>query len=207
MALFCYLYLNSSIQYYNYSKNNDSQLKTYIVLLRGINVGGHKKVPMAELRKLLAEVGFINVQTYIQSGNVIVGSILNNQNAVGFEIKKIISAHYGFETSVIVKTRAQFQTIFNKCPFEQSEKAKSYFILLNKIPDNEHIEEVRRISYENEEFFVINDCIYLYCKNGYGKAKFNMNTFERKLKVTATSRNYNTMVKLLSLSAEKDEFS
>lgn len=81
-------------------------MNTYIALLKGINVGGHKKVPMAELRKLFSKSGFENVQTYIQSGNVIFKS---SEQTITIEdkIQKAIMAHFGFEVSVLVKTRRE----------------------------------------------------------------------------------------------------
>jgi len=176
-------------------------MKTYIALLKGINVGGHKKVRMAELRDLLAKSGFQNVQTYIQSGNVIFKSL---DEAYGLEekISNLISVHFGFDVSVIVKTKAELQLIFDSCPFEKDIKEMSYFIILNTIPDAKMIDEVNKISYENEEVIIKNNCLYFYSPNGFGQTKFNMNTYERKLKVIGTSRNYNTMVKLLSLSSD-----
>lgn len=79
-------------------------MKTYIVLLKGINVGGHKKVPMADLRDLLSKSGFENVQTYIQSGNVILESS-ENANSIENKIQKAILAQFGFEVLVMAKTR------------------------------------------------------------------------------------------------------
>ena len=180
-------------------------MNTYIALLRGINVGGHKKVPMAELRELLSKSGFGNVQTYIQSGNVILESSEGQINSIEEQIKKVILDYFGFDVPVIVKTNDDLQAIFDTCPFTKEQKEKSYFIMLNKVPDMELIEDVEKLSYENEEFIIKNNCIYFYCSIGYGKTKFNMKTFERKLKVTGTSRNYRTMVKLLTLSSENKE--
>lgn len=180
---------------------NPFSMTTYIVLLKGINVGGHKKVPMAELRELLATEGFQNLQTFIQSGNVILKSS-EVPEYIEAKIHKVIEAHFGFKVSVIVKTRSELQSIFDKSPFSQNIKEKSYFILLNKIPENKFVKEAENISYENEEFKIINDCLYFYSFTGFGNSKFNMNTFERKLNVIGTARNFNTMVKLLSLSAE-----
>jgi len=173
---------------------------TYIALLRGINVGGHKKVPMAELRELLTNSGLKNVQTYIQSGNVIFQS--NDTNTLNLEnyIQKLIIAHFGFEISVLVRTRKQLEIIFNNCPFSEKKKKESYFALLSDVPQTSLVNDAYGKSYENEEYAIEKDCIYFYCANGYGKAKFNLNFFERKLKVSATSRNYKTMIKLLSLS-------
>ena len=178
-------------------------MKTFIALLRGINVGGHKKVPMATLRELLAKDGLTNVQTYIQSGNVVFQS---SKEAIELEkiINKIILDYFGFEVSVIVKTPEELQTILDDCPFQKDKKEHSFFIMFNKIPDAELVADAQQISYENEEIIIIRDALYFYCSIGYGKSKFNMNTFERKLKVIGTARNYNTMIKLLSLSAEID---
>ncbi len=175
-------------------------MNTFIALLRGINVGGHKKVPMAELRKLLSNSGFKNVQTYIQSGNVILESSEEQISIIEKQIKTTILDYFGFDVPVIVKTNHELQAIFDACPFTKEKKEKSYFIILNKIPDVELVKDVEQLSYENEEFIIINDCIYFYCSISYGQIKFNMNSFERKLKVKGTSRNYNTIVKLLSLS-------
>jgi uncharacterized protein (DUF1697 family) len=176
-------------------------MKTYIALLKGINVGGHKKVSMAELRILLAKSGFQNVQTYIQSGNVIFKSVDQTYN-IEVKISNLISVHFGFDVSVIVKTNPELQLIFDSCPFENAKKEKSYFIMLNKVPERNLIEKADKIFYDDEEIIIKNNCLYFYCSKGYGQSKFNMNTYERKLNVIGTSRNYNTMVKLLSLSTD-----
>jgi uncharacterized protein (DUF1697 family) len=176
-------------------------MKTYIALLKGINVGGHKKVPMAELRTMLINAGFQNVQTYIQSGNIIFQSS-EKTSELETKIENLIASNFGFEVSVIIKTNKELQTIFEGSPFSKEKKEKSYFIMLNRIPEINLVEEVDQLIYENEEIIIKNDCLYFYCSAGFGKTKFNMNTYKRKLKLIGTARNYNTMVKLLSLSAE-----
>ncbi|WOD44526.1 DUF1697 domain-containing protein [Hwangdonia lutea] len=178
-------------------------MSTYIALLKGINVGGHKKVPMAELRELLTKSGFENVQTYIQSGNVIFRSSEKNILNLERQIQKAIDSHFGFNVSVLVKTRADLKRIFDACPFQKEKKQASYFAILHNSPPKDLVKLASEKVYEGEEYFILNDCIYFYCATGYGRAKFNINYFERKLKTVATARNYNTMVKLLSLSAEK----
>ena len=176
-------------------------MNTYVALLRGINVGGHKKVTMTVLRDLLAKAGFQNVQTYIQSGNVIFQS---SEKASELEktIQNSILNHFGFEVSVIVKTNKEIQTILTNCPFSEAKKMESYYIILNRIPETNLVEEAAKITYVNEEIIIKKDCLYFYSSAGYGRTKFNMNTYERKLKVVCTSRNHKTMVKLLSLCAE-----
>ena len=171
----------------------------YIALLKGINVGGHKKVPMADLRELLTKSGFENVKTYIQSGNVILQSSEKRIQKIEEIIKKAILDHFGFEVSVLVKTRQDLQHIFNNSPFTEEKKQASYFMMLHDIPDENLIKETSEKVYEGEEYQIINDCIYYYSAKGFGQSKFNANYFERKLKTFATARNYNTMVKLLSL--------
>ena len=175
-------------------------LQTYIVLLRGINVSGQKKVPMAELRALLERLNFKNVQTYIQSGNVVFRSPEKDKNNLENIIKKAIIAQFGFDVPVLVKTEAQLESIFNNCPFSEAKKEKSYFTLLHAVPQEKLMQSAQSQSFPNEEIRITKNCVYFYSEIGYGKAKCNNNFLERKLKVTATTRNYKTMMKLLTLS-------
>jgi len=174
----------------------------YIALLKGINVGGYKKVPMVELRELLTKSGFYNVQTYIQSGNVIFESAEKNLHKIEETIKNAIFNHFEFEVSVLVKTRQGLQRIFDDSPFSDEKKQASYFMMLHDIPDEGLVKVASEKVYENEEYEIIKDCIYYYSEKGFGQSKFNANFFERKLNTFATARNYNTMVKLLSLSSD-----
>lgn len=175
-------------------------MKTYIVFLRGINVGGHKKVPMVELRELLTKNGFENVKTYIQSGNIILQSSKKNTTKIEQLVQQSIQSYFGFEVSVIAKTRKELQTIFDDCPFSKEKKENSYFVLLSDAPKEELVQLISDKSYDKEEFIILNDCLYFYSSIGYGRTKFNMNSFEKKLNVNATSRNFKTIDKLLELS-------
>jgi len=177
-------------------------MEPYIALLKGINVGGHKKVPMADLRELLTKSGFKSVQTYIQSGNVILQSSEKNTQKIEDIIKNAILEYFGFEVSVLVITRLNLKRIFDDCPFSEEKKKASYFMMLHDSPEDELIKVASEKVYEGEAYKIIKDCIYYFCAKGYGQAKFNVNFFERKLKTFATARNYNTMVKLLSLCSE-----
>ncbi|MBD0830797.1 DUF1697 domain-containing protein [Aestuariibaculum sediminum] len=177
-------------------------MKTYIALLRGINVSGQNKILMAELRTVLTDAGFVNVKTYIQSGNVVFKTLLHNEKVIAENISKAIFNQFGFEVSVLIITPKDLKLIFETCPFSEENKMKSYFMMLFSEPNKELIKEVQLFSTSEEQFIINQNCIYFYGVNGYGKTKFNNNFFERKLKVIATARNYNTMLKLLSLSAE-----
>ncbi|NRD19246.1 DUF1697 domain-containing protein [Winogradskyella eckloniae] len=175
-------------------------MNTYIALLRGINVGGHKKVPMAELRTLLSNSGLENVKTYIQSGNVIFQTSIKDEVTIAQNLKTLLLDHFGFDIPVFVKTREALEFIFNNCPFAKDKKELSYFAVLSEIPDKTKVIEASQKTYPDDEYVIINDCIYLYCAKGYGRAKFNLSYFEKHLSVNATARNYKTMLKLLSLS-------
>ncbi|MDC1321755.1 DUF1697 domain-containing protein [bacterium] len=174
-------------------------METYIALLRGINVGGHKKIPMAELRELLSKKGLKNVQTYIQSGNVVFQSSQGNKEKLELKIHDVINKHFGFEVPVLVNTPEGLQQIFDECPFSEGKKVNCYFTMLYTVLDKNLVEDVSQISYPNEEFIITESCIYFSV--GYGNAKFNSNFFERKLKTTATARNYKTIVKLIAMSS------
>ena len=172
-------------------------MKTYIAFLRGINVGGHKKILMADLKLLFKSLGLQNVQTYIQSGNVVFKS--KDEIKLATKITEAIELKYGFFVPVLIKKASELSEIVLKCPFFNEKREKSYFILLEESPAKENIELTAAFSNLKEEFHIVEDCVYIYYLEGAGKAKMGVNFFERKLKVKATARNYRTMVKLLSL--------
>lgn len=174
----------------------------YIALLRGINVSGQKKIPMAELREILTKSGLENVLTYIQSGNVIFQSLETDQSTLELKIHNAIKSYFGFEVPVLVLSPSELKKIFDSSPFPKEKKENSYFMMLYSKADKDLVDNISELSYLNEEFKITDKAVYFYCSVGYGKAKLGNNFFERKLKVTATARNYKTMVKLLSLSAE-----
>ncbi len=177
---------------------------TYIAFLRGINVGGHKKIKMADLRLLIEGLGYKEVMTYIQSGNVIFNSLEEYRDKLENQISEAIKDHYGFEVPVLVRTKTEISKILDNNPYNDPEDLASnriYFVLLKEMPENENIEAASAIIFENEKFEITPECIFLRCGLGAGKAKCNINFFESKLKVTTTSRNYRTMIKLLELSS------
>ena len=176
----------------------------YIAFLRGINVGGHKKIPMAELRLLLAEVGLNNVKTYIQSGNIVFESTIKSTITLAKLIQNSIEEKFGFKVPALVKMAKELEQIFLSNPYNSEaylENNQTYFVLLFELPIKELVVLFNEERYPNEEFYFSDNCIYLLCKKGYGNAKLNNNLLERKLKVTATARNYRTMQKLLELAS------
>lgn len=181
-------------------------MDTYIALLRGINVAGQKKMPMAEVRKMMVDLGFKEVQTYIQSGNIIFKSTSDTVRKLEKSIHTAIDKAFGFDVPVLVKSVAEIKSIVVQNPFddkEDLEKNRIYFVLLQEPANPELVIAFKKIEYPNEKYVVSDNCVYLCCKNGYGKAKLNNNLIERKLKVKATTRNYKTMNTLIELSGMK----
>jgi len=177
-------------------------MKTYVALLRGINVSGQKKIRMADLKLHLEELHFQNIQTYIQTGNVIFRTSKTALKSLEKNIQKKIKEKYGFEIPVMVKTPEEFTTILKNIPFSTVEDySKLYFTLLNEKPSLDLVEKLKNIDYSPEVYFFDKKTIYVYVPNGYGRAKINNNFFEQKLKVSATTRNWKTMCKLLEMTS------
>lgn len=176
-------------------------MKTYIALLRGINVSGHKLIKMADLRESLHKRGFEGVQTYIQSGNI----VFKNKGGELFEleeaIKKAILDDFGFDVPVLVRTAKDLESILKNNPFAKEENTKQlFFVLLKQPPTKALVEEFDELKFEGEDFHITDACVYLNCKIGFAKAKLNNNFIERKLKVEATARNLRTMQKLVEMA-------
>lgn len=175
----------------------------HLSFLRGVNVGG-KKVPMADVRILYAELGFKNIKTYIQSGNVIFESRLVPASAEK-KIEKKLFEKFGFDISVIIRTENELSTVIKKNPFLKEKniaEEKLYVIFLADFPDPELLKKLTEADYGPERFVIEGKTIYLYCPVGYGEAKLNNNFFEKKLKVVATTRNWRTTNILLGMMKE-----
>jgi uncharacterized protein (DUF1697 family) len=173
----------------------------YISLLRGINVSGQKKIKMADLKALYQALGLDNVKTYIQSGNVVFesgeASLVLSQ-----KIHEAIEENYGFSVPIEIRSLNDWQAIVAGNPFTPDNKESKYFhvTLLGEIPDEQLVHEVDKLDFGSDEYHVLGNVVYLYCPNGYGRTKLNNNFWERKLKVTATTRNWKTVNKLLELA-------
>jgi uncharacterized protein (DUF1697 family) len=172
-------------------------MKRYIVLLRGINVSGKNKLPMAELRQILTNLGFQNIQTYIQSGNILVDAE-DSKPKVAKKIKEAIALKYDYEVPVIVRTVKEWQKIIGNNPYTEREEQKKMYFTFLKNKAKETTIEINKAP--GDEFTIIDDVVYLYCEGGYGNTKLSNNLFEKKLKTKATTRNYNTTIKLLEMA-------
>lgn len=173
-------------------------MKIYIIILRGINVSGKNKLPMQDLRDVLNELNFENVQTYIQSGNIILNSV-EGKDVVSQKIKEAIKDKFDYEVPVLVKTMEEWKTAIENNPYKEAAPKQQYFTFLSEIPKVKEI-DTANINIKEDEFSIIEDVVYVNAVGGYGKTKLNNNFFEKKLKVIATTRNLKTTMKLLSLT-------
>ncbi|CAA6820970.1 MAG: Unknown protein [uncultured Sulfurovum sp.] len=178
--------------------------KTYISLLRGINVGGHKKILMADLKALYELLGFEKVETFIQSGNVVFNTDKSAETLLE-EIQKAIANKYGFEVLVQIRQIADFENIIKSCPYtkldlEVDKATKIMITFLDALPKEEDITELMTYVKTPEQLVVLGKEAYLYCPNGYGKTKLNNNFLESKLKVNATTRNWKSVMRISILA-------
>jgi len=177
-------------------------MKKFIVLLRGINVSGKKKIKMSDLKLLFKELSFTNVKTYIQSGNVIFSRKSTNKKTIRKNIEDKIENTFTYDVQVIIKTPSEFDSAIRNNPFLKSKKNDTdriYFTFLSEIPSTSNITKLREADYSPEEYIIDGNIIYIFCPNGYGQTKLNNNFIEKKLNVYEKTRNFNTVKMLLAL--------
>jgi len=181
-------------------------MKTYISLLRGINVSGQKKILMAELKSLYESLGFENVQTYVQSGNVVIESEEQDTEALRKSIETQIKANYGFSVPVLIRTRDDFLRLIESKHFrkERSENPTRVMVtFLFEYPVQTRLIELSIPENDTCEFVIADQEIFLFCPDGYGRSKLSNNFFEKKLDVIATTRNWKTVNALYKMANEK----
>ncbi len=174
----------------------------FISMLRGINVSGQKKIKMEELKKLYESIGFKNIQTYIQSGNVVFDSSDSDTLELSSIISQKIKDHFGFDVTVIIRTKEEINKVIDNTPFVNKDINKLGVVFLSGTPTLSPTEEINKHKDDSEEFFISGKEIYLYLPNGFGRTKLSNNFFERKLKLSATSRNWRTVIKLVEIAEE-----
>ena len=181
----------------------DTIMTTYISILRGINVSGQKLIKMDTLRKMYENMGFRNVASYVQSGNVIFTSDDIELHEAEERISHQIEKEFGFAVPVIVLTVDKLKSVIDNNPFlKDANKDQAFFhvTFLSLRPanfDKKVIEDKRQ---EREYLSFSDDAVYLYCPNGYGNTKLTNNFLETKLKVGATTRNWKTTNELYKMS-------
>ena len=163
-----------------------------VALLRGINVGGHRKVPMAELRGLCVELGFTKVRTYIQSGNVAFDHDVAAPDAL---LASAIGQRFGFEVPVVTRTRQQLVEARDACPYAPDPK-RLYVLWLSRSVQSHDLEPDRS---PGDLFTVDGDRVYVLYAVGAGTTRLTLDWFDRRLGCSATARNWRTLETLVDL--------
>ena len=176
---------------------------TYVSMLRGINVGGQKRIKMEELIALYKSLGFNNVKTYVQSGNVIFNAADGDTKGFSNMIEEKIKQVSSFPVAVLLRIPSELQQIINNNPFLEEkgiDNDKLYITFLSNAPTESALIQMKDMHDESDKYVITNKEIYLYCPNSYDRTKFSNDFFERKLDVTATTRNWKTVNTLLKIA-------
>ncbi|QRK10492.1 DUF1697 domain-containing protein [Archangium violaceum] len=174
----------------------------YVALLRGINVGGNKKVPMARLRELMQGLGYTDVATLLQSGNAVFSSKEKNTARLVKQLEAALAETFGFEVAVVIRTRDELAAAIEANPLPGAEDAPSQFLVtfLSDAPDPKRLREIDPAAYLPDEFRVVGREIYARFPNGIRDSKLATLLGGARWGVTATARNWNTVTKLLELA-------
>nr|WP_321411021.1 DUF1697 domain-containing protein [uncultured Carboxylicivirga sp.] len=176
-------------------------METKIAILRGINVGGKRIIKMADLKSLFENNGFINVTTYIQSGNIIFQSDLKSEELELFLEDQILK-EFGFDVPVIIRNIEQLQKIITNNPYYTSPNdiLNLHLTFLKSEPDPEVKRSIESEDSSPDKFSVIGKEAFIYCEGKYHQSKLTNDFFEKKLKVGATTRNWKTVLKVMELA-------
>lgn len=174
------------------------QPDTFIALLRGINVSGRNKIPMAELRSLCADLGWEDVQSYIQSGNLVfkAGNTPANLEA---ELEQGIERQFGLSIPVIVRAAAEWPAYVNGNPYPEASQFEPNLVLLalsKAPPKQDAVEGLRDRALSGERIIQVGDALWIHFKGGVGRSKLSPALLDRLVGSTVTTRNWRTVLKL-----------
>jgi uncharacterized protein (DUF1697 family) len=174
-----------------------------VAMLRSVNVGGRNRLAMADLRSVVTGLGFADVATYVQSGNVVFTGP-GSTAAAGRSIADRLEAELGLRVPVLVRSRAQLGRVLGAVPFAGVADGGEgvHVTFLDGPPDPSGVQELadRAGSFGRDRCVVIGHEVYLHCPGGYGETKLNNAYLERRLGATATTRNWRTVTTLAAMA-------
>ena len=176
-------------------------MSRYAAFLRGINVSGHKLIKMEELRRHFEMPGFKNITSYIQSGNILFDTKETDEVKLRSKIEKLLAAKLGYHVPTIIRSTHNIETIIKNNPFHNIGKGdvrKVYITLLSDAPPVSLHKTMDAYRADGEEFHILDKEVYLLLGSA-ANTKLSNALIEKKLGVTATTRNLATMNKVLEL--------
>lgn len=178
----------------------------HLCLLRGINVSGHNMIKMDALKTTLEKIGFQNVETYIQSGNVFVDTVEESAAKVGFLVKQEIFKVFGHDVPIIVIGKPDLEACFVNNIFLKDKEVdikKLYVAFVSKELRSENINDLKISQFKPDEAKIDSTRIFIKYDIGAGKTRLDQKYIEKKLNLTATIRNWNTVTQLLKMYEQK----
>jgi len=179
----------------------------YVALLRGINVGGRTRVAMADLRRLALDLGHTQVETYVQSGNLLFGSPAGKPARLAGELERRIAKDLGVSVTVLVRTGDDLARVVAANPFlgGSADPAKLHVTFLAAAPDPERGAQLEAPAGQPDQLSLAGREVYLHTPNGYGRSKLSNAFLEKRLGVAATTRNWKTVGRLAELASSAVE--
>ena len=175
-------------------------MATWIVLLRGVNVGGANKLAMSDLRELVTALGHTGVSTYIQSGNVIMTSSRSDRATLATEICDGIKA-FGPAVTAVLRTPDELRDALAANPFKaEPEGTRVLITFLSDVPSPDDVARLEPDRFTPDRFELVGSELYGHYPNGAGRSKMTLDYFEKRLHVRGTARNLNTVAKLIELA-------
>lgn len=174
-----------------------------ICLIRGINVGGRNMVPMAELRQVCADLGWADVHTYIQSGNLIFRSA-SAPRSLEDELERAVERRFGVAASVLVRTAAEWQLYMKNNPYADACRREPNLVMLalsKALPRSEAVSALRSRASSGERVERVGDALWIHYPAGAGRSKLSPGLLDRFVGSPVTTRNWRTVVKLGELAA------
>ena len=178
-------------------------MPVYIAMLRGINVSGQKIVKMDDLRASFEALGFGRVKTYVQSGNVVFQAPKASEAGLTAKIAKQILGDFGYDVSVLIRTPAELEAILKSNPFAKyagGDESRLYVTFLSGPAPRGAGDMLQPLATASEQIAVDGRAVYLHCPNGYGNTKVSNTAIEKKLSLSATTRNWRTVNALIELA-------
>jgi uncharacterized protein (DUF1697 family) len=174
-----------------------------IVLLRGVNLVRTNRIAMPALREALADAGFDDVRTYVQSGNVVLTSGASPKS-VAVEVERVVEERFGLDVGIVVRTRAELARVVARNPLAEvaTDPRRLQVTFLDARPRKAVVDELASLAVPPEELVHAGRELYAWHPNGIGRSKLAARLAGRSLGVTATARNWSTVTKLLELSEE-----
>ena len=173
--------------------------KPYIVLLRGVMPTGKNRIPKMSFLQEILSTEFDSVRTYIQSWNIVLISD-RSRSEIAKKVFELIKKHIGPELPSIGVTREEIQEILDKNPFwADYDISRVFFTLTNDSLDSELLEKMKKEIFDGQELKIVENKLYMYLPKDASRTKLNNNYLEKKLKIVATTRNFNTLTKLVEM--------